>query len=1045
MLDGDNRPERRTALIARELHQYGIAIAALQETRLEAQGQLQEENYTFFWVGKTEGPREAGVAFAIHNSFANKLTSLPTATSHRLMTLRLPIDKDRLLTLINVYAPTMMYTDNEKESFYQELTQVVLKVPKEDKLLILGDFNARVGTDWETYPNIIGKFGKRKKNSNGDLLLNFCAQHELSITNTFFYQPDKNFFTWKHARSGHYHLLDYVITRKADLADVLCTKALRGPECSTDHYLVRSQLRMKIVLPRRKTPTNAKPKKLDISKLVDPEQSQELARTIEAALENVHTSHDAGMDGIEEDWRVLKDTVYSACKETLGHPRRKTPDWFWEHGDQIEKLLEEKKSKHLRHLRVNSVSSKNALTEIKAKVQREVRALKNDWWQRKAMELQDMADNHDYRGLFAGLKAIYGPKSDSVAPVKSADGSKLFTDLQEIKRRWKEHFDCLLNQEGSAHPEACQYLERRPTRNDLCEEISMEELKKALKTTASGKAPGLDGIPSDVLKKGGDKLHETLLDLFNKCLSSGTVPQDFRDALIVTIYKKKGDRAECGNHRGISLLAIAGKVLAKIMLNRLKIISEAVLPESQCGFRAGRSTADMIFTLRQLQEKAAEQHQSLYMVFVDFTKAFDTVDRPTLWKVLEIYGCPEKLVNIIKQFHTDMKAQISVGGEPSEAFGVNHGVKQGCVLAPTLFSLYLTAVLDTMDRDLHKGVFLRTRTDGKLFNLARLRAHTKTHETCVRELLYADDSALVSCNAEDMQQIVDHFTFAADLFGLKINISKTELLYQPPPTRSNLPEPITVHGEALKTTEAFTYLGSTITSTNSADLEVERRIRSATKAYGALQKRLWSCHDISVKTKVKVYSAAVLPCLLYSIECTTLYRRHIRALTRTQLRHLRFILNIKWQDQIPDVEVLRRAQSVSAEAVITSSQLRWAGHVRRMADSRLPKSVFYSELWEGKRSHGGQKLRFKDVLKRHMKRAGIPHDTWEDEALQRDKWRGLLRKATSAIEEVRQDEYQRAHERRHSLIASSNFRCNNCQRYCRSRAGLIAHMRACPR
>ena len=121
----------------------------------------------------------------------------------------------------------MTYTDEEKESFYQ--AHVVLKVPREDKLLILGDFNARVGTDWETHTDIIGKFGKKKKNSNGELLLNVCAQLELSITNTFFYQPDKNYFTWKHPRSGHYHLLDYAITRKSDLADVLCTKAMRGP------------------------------------------------------------------------------------------------------------------------------------------------------------------------------------------------------------------------------------------------------------------------------------------------------------------------------------------------------------------------------------------------------------------------------------------------------------------------------------------------------------------------------------------------------------------------------------------------------------------------------------------------------------------------------------------------------------------------------------------------------------------------------------------------------------------------------------------------
>ena len=169
-------------------------------------------------------------------------------------------------------------------------------------------------------------------------------------------------------------------------------------------------------------------------------------------------------------------------------------------------------------------------------------------------------------------------------------------------------------------------------------------------------------------------------------------------------------------------------------------------------------------------------------------------------------------------------------------------------------------------------------------------------------------------------------------------------------------------------------------------------------------------------------------------------------LTRLQLHHLHYILNIKWRDHVPDVEVLRRAHTVSVEALVTVAQLRWAGHVRQMANNRLPKAVFYSELRQGKRSQGGQKLRFKDVLKQHMKKTGISHDTWEEEeAAQRVKWRGLLRKATSAVEEQRQQEYQRAHARRQSAATSSSFQCNKCQRYCRSRAGLIAHTRACLR
>ena len=108
------------------------------------------------------------------------------------------------------------------------------------------------------------------------------------------------------------------------------------------------------------------------------------------------------------------------------------------------------------------------------------------------------------------------------------------------------------------------------------------------------------------------------------------MPDDFHDALIVSLYKKKGSRSDCGNYRGISLLSVAGKIFARIILNRLITVSEQTLPEVQCGFMPSRSTVDMIFAVRQLQEKCIEQKKSLYSVFIDLIKAFDTVNREAL-------------------------------------------------------------------------------------------------------------------------------------------------------------------------------------------------------------------------------------------------------------------------------------------------------------------------------------------------------------------------------------------------------------------------------
>ena len=284
--------------------------------------------------------------------------------------------------------------------------------------------------------------------------------------------------------------------------------------------------------------------------------------------------------------------------------------------------------------------------------------------------------------MYDGIKKTLGPTLNKTAPLRSSTG-EVITDRGHQLERWVEHYSDIYSRENIVSPSALDAVECLPTMEELDTEPTLEELRKAIDSLASGKAPGSDGIPPDLLKHCKTTLLHSLHVLLCQCWQEGAVPQDMRDAKIITLFKNKGERSDCNNYRGISILSVIGKVFAKVILIRLQKLAERVYPKSQCGFRAGRSTIDMVFSLRQLQEKCREQQMPLYIAFIDLTKAFDLVSRDGLFQILPKIGCPPKLQSMIESFHTNMKGTVQFNGP--RPFDIRSGVKQGCVLAPALF------------------------------------------------------------------------------------------------------------------------------------------------------------------------------------------------------------------------------------------------------------------------------------------------------------------------------------------------------------------------
>ena len=176
-------------------------------------------------------------------------------------------------------------------------------------------------------------------------------------------------------------------------------------------------------------------------------------------------------------------------------------------------------------------------------------------------------------------------------------------------------------------------------------------------------------------------------------MTTENVPEDWKKAVIVAIFKGKGSSLDCSNYRGISLLSVPGKLFMRVLLNRVKPVIATKLREEQAGFRAGRSTVDQIFSIRRIIEKRWEYGLPTYCAFVDLQKAYDSVWRRALWRVAQSYDIPGKLIKLLQSWYEGITNCVKIDGEHSRWFGQKTGLRQGCVMSPSLFNIFIDDLL----------------------------------------------------------------------------------------------------------------------------------------------------------------------------------------------------------------------------------------------------------------------------------------------------------------------------------------------------------------
>ena len=1084
--------DRRVDLVVRELERYHVKIAALQETKWFGNAVYTVGESVVLAAGRpTPGPaqtkqRGEGVAIVLMDSALRAWRASGEqwkAWNSRLVTAKLQIGLRRRsgsthLHVLSCYAPTFAAPREVKDTFYDELQQALNEIPSDEPYIILGDFNARVGSRTladDEWGHVRGPHGYGEANKAGRELLAFLSLNEATVCNTWFTKRDIKKQTWKHPRSQKWHCIDLAVMRQRDRKKCVDAMVMRGAECHTDHQLLRIKMETrKIRFQRRPKQAGSR---YDVGKLCG-EQSTGVSQRgkfqehVSIKLREQWPAPESST--VEAMWDAMKTTLTTAAEECLGVERRKQADWFRESSDVLEPLFKERNRLYAKWLSTGKERDHRKFAKARCDARRTARKVKNEWFQAKAAEAQrrrfsgknawqcirDM--QHGRRGLIPARCVTI--RNEAGTPCTS------IKDQQEV---WRRHFTRVLNVQSQFSTAEIEKVRQRRVRIDLEDPPSLDEIMEAAMKLKPGKAGGRSGILPEMVRAscGSDNFPERLLDLVNTAWREKSVPSDWADAVLIPI-PKKGDLTRCDNWRGISLLDVVGKVVAKVLQRRLQRVAEEELPESQCGFRARRGCSDMIFTVRQILEKSHEHRAKSFIVFVDLKKAYDSVPRAALWIALQKLGIPESVVMLIRSFHEGMKAQVRVSGDLSEDIDVDNGLRQGCSMAPTLFNLYACLVAERWSERVAGaegvGIVLKYKMDGKLF-----RRYTRNAcETKITECQFADDAGILATTREGAELAMGEFSRTADDFGLTVSFLKTKMMVAGRDVVDADVEPLQVGTEVVECVREFSYLGSIVTSSGRVDVEVEARVARASRAFGCMRRAVFRDRNLNIKTKRMIFEACVVSVLLYGSECWTPLRRHLKKLDAFHHRCIRAILGVsrrqQWEQHLSSSALRWRwGDPEPLSTRLIRRRLEWLGHVARMPDHRIPKQVLFGWLPQP-RPAGGPRRRWRDVVRKDLKAVGVSEDSWHEEASEsRASWRATYRLGIEDSSSVQQPhthppprhllihcdecgrEFRREGDRaRHKCINErrkpiseqrGSAQCQQCRKWFRSRGGLAVH------
>lgn len=718
---------------------------------------------------------------------------------------------------------------------------------------LCGDFNARTGQEnGRGLSESLSVSGEEDcvferssrdldRNSFGTQLLILCNALQCSILNgirIFGFDDSETYVS----QTGSSTIDYFIVSNELCKQEILDSLVVDSNCVESDHLPVTLTLRLSARAPKMKYETE---KVTWIEKLCwDKEKVPEFLEVLSSAA--VQTEIRQARASVSSDINKAIDALVGCLEKAsvcmvrrvkVGGTRKLT-EWFdrdcFSQRKECRSKLRRFKQTRLAEDRKNYVNARCAYRKLLSEKSQSFK-------RNKAQRLADSID--DPKQFWKEVRACIGL------------GKKQNIGNNITKVQWLEHFKTVFNSginEGESESERWEQSgeEHLPDIDSLDCPISEDEVIESIRKLKHGKASGLDNVLAEMLKAGGNLLTGFLSEYFNEIFRSGSYPDMWTKAIIVPIHKK-GDTGVADNFRGVSLLSLIGKCYTSILNKRLYgwLEDNDKIAETQAGFRKGYSTTDHVFTLYAITQKYLSQRGGkVYVAFIDLRKAFDSVKRDTLLNMLCSAGVSSTFVNAVKAIYSKVVSCVRVNGEFTDMFDCPQGLRQGCVLSPTLFSIIINEFATSVANEGKHGIQL-------LPGLIELFI-----------LLFADDLALMSCSPHGLQVQLDCVHRLCMELGLNINTDKSKIMVFRKGGFLGRHEKWSVDGHQLEVVNRYVYLGFTFSTSMSLHESANQLALKGRRALFHVLRVQNRLEQMTRNTFFKIFDTKIQPILLYATE-----------------------------------------------------------------------------------------------------------------------------------------------------------------------------------